>query len=179
MISSFVKAHTISKENLILEVRGDFTLKTISQSLEMAEKKLNILCEKKSTRKKVFNILVECLQNLYHHAEIINNNNDQKKEVEVLSWCNQFYFYVKTGNYILNDNIQSLSKQLELVNSLSKDDLRKHYRFSLKNNSISKKGGANLGIIEIARKSGNKLEYNFTKVNNNFSIFELMIKVEK
>ena len=179
MISSSVKTHTISKENLILEVKGIVTSETILQSLEIAEKKLNILCENNSTKKKLFNILVESLQNLYHHAEPVNIKNDQIKNVEVLVWCNQNYYFIKTENYIKNENINSLSKQLEMVNSFSINELREYYKLSLKNDSFSNKGGANLGLIDIARKSGEKLEYNFTKVNNNISIFELMIKIPK
>jgi hypothetical protein len=179
MISSSVKTHTISKENLILEVKGIFTSESILQSLEIAEKKLDILCENNSTKKKLFNILVESLQNLYHHAEPYNTENNHIKNVEILVWRNQFCYYIKTENYIRKENINSLRTQIETVNSLSKSELRDYYKFSLKNNSFSAKGGANLGLIDIARKSGEKLEYNFRNVNNDVSIFELKIKVQK
>ena len=37
------------------------------------------------------------------------------------------------------------------------------------------KGGAGLGIIDLARKSGNKLNYEFNKVSNEYSFFCLTI----
>jgi len=42
---------------------------------------------------------------------------------------------------------------------------------------MSDKGGGGLGMIDIARKSGQKLDFNFLPVNNNFSFFSLNIKV--
>jgi hypothetical protein len=49
----------------------------------------------------------------------------------------------------------------------------------LDNNRISDKGGADLGMIDMARKSGQKLDYSFTKVNDELSFFGLQVKVAK
>ena len=62
---------------------------------------------------------------------------------------------------------------------MSKEDLRKYYREILDNNLISNKGGADLGMIDMARKSGEKLQYNFTEVNESLSFFYLTVKVSK
>ena len=43
----------------------------------------------------------------------------------------------------------------------------------LETNQISEKGGAGLGFITIAMKSGNKLKINFNKIDDNYSIFIL------
>ena len=42
---------------------------------------------------------------------------------------------------------------------------------------MSLKGGGGLGMIDIARKTGQKLEYDFLKVDDKFSFFTLNIKV--
>ena len=47
----------------------------------------------------------------------------------------------------------------------------------LNNSGFSEKGGAGLGLVEMARKSGQKLEYDFEQVDENFSYFYLQIKL--
>jgi hypothetical protein len=42
---------------------------------------------------------------------------------------------------------------------------------------LSAKGGGGLGLVDIARKSGNKLEYEFFNYNDNYYFFDLTIRV--
>jgi hypothetical protein len=42
---------------------------------------------------------------------------------------------------------------------------------------MSLKGGGGLGMIDIARKTGEKLEYDFLEIDNKVSFFTLIIKV--
>jgi len=60
---------------------------------------------------------------------------------------------------------------LENVNTLSKPDLDILYKKQLKEGSLSKKGGAGLGFIDIKRKTGKNLEFHFLPVNKSHSFF--------
>ena len=60
---------------------------------------------------------------------------------------------------------------------MNKDELREYYVNTLSNESFSDKGGGGLGMIDIARKSGQKFEYSFTPINNIYSFFSLIIKI--
>ena len=51
------------------------------------------------------------------------------------------------------------------------------YQEILNNEGFSQKGGGGLGMIDIVRKSGQKLEFNFQNINENFSFFSLHIKI--
>ena len=62
-------------------------------------------------------------------------------------------------------------------NALDKDGLRSYYKEVLDNGQYSVHGGGGLGMIDIARKSGNKLEYDFSDVNDDFGLYILKIKV--
>jgi len=44
---------------------------------------------------------------------------------------------------------------------------------------MSEKGTAGLGMIDIARKSGKELEYNFSSLNDNLTFFSLSVKIEE
>jgi hypothetical protein len=42
---------------------------------------------------------------------------------------------------------------------------------------MSAKGGGGLGMIDIARKSGKKLDYSFINVDKHFSFFSLIVNI--
>ena len=49
------------------------------------------------------------------------------------------------------------------------------YKFILNHQKLSDKGGGGLGLVDIARKTGNKLNYNFENFNNDFQFFVLEV----
>ena len=165
--------------HIMLSFKGEITSDIITMVLQIMETRLDSVSEKGSVKKRIFNVLVECMQNLYHHseAEVAGDMNTRRAMLE-LFYDNDFY-YILTGNFIRNEEIPPLKERIDRVNSLSKDELRKYYRQILDNNQISDKGGADLGMIDMARKSGQKLDYNFSKVNDELSFFDLRVKVAK
>ncbi|MCZ6898904.1 MAG: DUF6272 family protein, partial [Bacteroidetes bacterium] len=45
--------------------------------------------------------------------------------------------------------------------------------------TLSEKGGAGLGFVDMARKSGHKLEFGFETMNDEFSFFSLKSVISK
>ena len=165
--------------NIMLSFKGEITSDIITMVLQIAENKLDAVHEKGSVKKKIFNVLVECMQNLYHHAEKDTTTEDPKKAALLEIWYEEDYYNILTGNYIKNENVDGLKVRIDKVNSLTRDELRKFYREILDNEEISDKGGADLGMIDMARKSGEKLTYNFEKVNDELAFFDLLVRVAK
>lgn len=164
--------------HIVLSFKGEITSDIITMILQIMELKMDEVQEKGTVKKKIFNILVECMQNLYHHSESINNEFQSKSAMLELKFDEDFY-YITTGNYIKNEAVGKLRDRINRVNALSKDELRQYYREILDNNQISNKGGADLGMIDMARKSGEKLDYEFVDINDEYSFFGLKVKVSK
>jgi hypothetical protein len=51
------------------------------------------------------------------------------------------------------------------------------YKFILNHQKLSAKGGGGLGLVDIARKTGNKLKYNFEAVSDDYFFFSLDVIV--
>ena len=85
--------------------------------------------------------------------------------------------YLNTPNNILNENIHGLKRRLDEVNSLNKEELKEYYKRVLNNGEMSLKGGGGLGMIDIARKTNEILDYYFLEIDNKLSFFTLVIKV--
>ncbi|MCX8081200.1 MAG: SiaB family protein kinase [Bacteroidia bacterium] len=170
----------MEKNNILLSFKGDITSDLLTSILQIMESKMDSMNEEPKLKKKVYNVLVECLQNLYHHMEEYDNEFDQNNRSAIFmigKKKEEIGYEIYTGNYILNENIKSVKERLDKVNSLSKDQLKEYYLSVLNNGEISEKGGGGLGMIEIARKSGEKINYNFLQINNKISFFTLQINV--
>ena len=169
----------MAENDVLLSFKGEITPTLLDSLLEVAESKIDKLQEEPKIKKKIFNVLVECLQNLYHHSDLLIEEGDKydPKTIMILIGKKNGEYYVSTGNYILSEKVNSLKNKIDKINGLSKEELKSLYQEVLNNNEFSEKGGGGLGIIDIARKSGKRLEYNFESINNNYSFFGLEVKI--
>ena len=144
------------------------------------ESKLDTLQEEPKIKKKVYNVLVECLQNLYHHLDEVSQDQNEKirSAIFMIGKIDNSYNII-TGNYIKNVNIEGLKKRLDHINILTKEELKEYYKLVLNNGEMSMKGGGGLGMIDIARKTGQKLNFDFSPVDEKYSFFSLNIKISQ
>jgi len=167
----------LNEKNVVLAYMGNVSDDLFHCMLDRAENKLDEIENSTKLKKKVFNILVEILQNIYHHADDFpKENEDYYSVVFLLSKIRNGYKIV-TGNHIGIEKIAELERKIKTINAMSEEELKTTYRKRLDVGKVSLKGGAGLGMLAIIRKSGGKIEYEFKKVNDNFSFFSLQVKV--
>ena len=82
-------------------------------------------------------------------------------------------YKISTGNFITSEKIKFLKDKIDKINSMSKDELKDMYKFILNHQKLSAKGGGGLGLVDIARKTGNKLEYTFQHYQDDYYFFNL------
>jgi len=165
---------------LILEYAGNISSDVISNTLAEFESKTDAYEDLKRVKKKVYNVLVECLQNLYHHVDKAPENaeiDEKDKYGAIVLSRDGTFFRISTGNYVKKDKISSIKDRIDQVNSLSDDEVKVLYREILKNSEFSEKGGGGLGILDIVRKTGNKLEYNFFQVDDDYIFYALDVYI--
>lgn len=169
----------LEEKNVLLSFKGMITSELLTTILQIMESKMDHIEEKPKVKKKVFNILVECLQNLYHHIdqeEMIYVPTEDKSALLMIAKTGGEY-EITTGNYMRASDVKLLQEKLDLVNGMDKDELKAYYKQVLSEGSISSKGTAGLGMIDIARKSGEKLVYSFSPINDTTSFFSLAVKI--
>jgi len=166
----------MQKDNLNYIYRGVFTANITDNILALAESNLVKKEDPRALKRKVYNVMVEGLQNITKHQADIDVDVENNYGVFVLKKENLKYF-ITTGNLIENENIPGLTEQIEQVNKLDADELKAYHRKVLVDGKISNKGGAGLGLIDMARKSGNKLLYAFELVDDKYSYFYLHTEI--
>ncbi len=174
---NFVKAigTKMNEHKFLLTYKGDISQDIIKGILALTEKKLELDGTEISLKKKVFNIMVECLQNISHHGQAHEN---QSKYGLIMIGRDQNDFAIYSSNLITNESVNDIKNKIETVNHASKDELSEMYKEILLSNRLSEKGTAGLGLIDIAKKSGNKLDYHFESFNDNLSYFVLRTLVK-
>lgn len=166
----------MQEDNFEYSYRGIFTKTITNKILSLAETKLENSDDTKKIRKRIYFILVECLQNVTKHQDKDTQGNPIDPGLFTLQKKHGRYF-ITTGNIIEHENVEKLKGQLEKVNSLDKDELKAFYTEMMITGQISDKGGAGLGLIAMARKSGNKLLYDFRKNENGKTYFYLRTEI--
>ena len=171
-----------STGNIILFYKGNIDSDIINHILDTVEDKMVEINEQSKLRKKVYNVLVESLQNLYHHVDRVPDDfEDQTSEkfgMLVVEKVKSGYRII-TGNFILEENIEKLEEKIKRINRSSHEEIKELYKFILNHQRISAKGGGGLGLVDIARKTGNKLDYAFYSYNDKISFFYINILVNE
>ena len=174
----------MERNDILLSFKGAITSELLTSVLQIMEEKMEDLNEEPKTKKKVFNVLVECLQNLYHHIDDFEVQgsaeevSEKKSAIFSISRTVESYNIV-TGNFVSNENVTNLTNKINKINDLSRDELKAYYKQVLNNGEISEKGGGGLGFIDIAKKSGEKLVYNLREIDESYSFFTLTVKISQ
>lgn len=167
---------------IILLYKGNIDSEVINNVLDTIEGKMVEVNERPRLKKKVYNVLVESLQNLFHHVDKVPDDfEDQSSEkygLVVVKKVDEGYRIV-TGNFIHNENVAKLEEKIKRINRSSHEEIKELYKFILNHQRISPKGGGGLGLVDIARKTGHKLGYQFKKYSNKYSFFYLDILVSE
>ena len=169
-IQIFDLYETLVEQQVILTYEGIFDQEIIKSFLGMTEKKLTDDGIDETIRRRLFNVLMEALQNISKHQNI---RNAKDSNAIFLLGISEESYYVITGNYMETEKISIIKTKLDLINSLDKEGLKEIYKKARLGSVISEVGGAGLGFIDMARKSGNKLDYQFQQVDENNSFFVL------
>lgn len=176
-LDTFKKVHSIMNEqNTVLVYVGDFDQEIIKSMLNYIEEKLESSGIDEMIKRKIFNVMVEMLQNISKHQymEVANT----KSIFLILEEDDSFLLI--TGNLIEKSKKTVVSEKIDMINSLNPDELKAHYKKARLASRISDVGGAGLGFIDMARKTGNKLEYEYHFIeSDSYDYFTLQTKINK
>ena len=123
-------------------------------------------------QKRVYHVMVECLQNIGRHCDHIDSGLPMRPGQGIFMVLKtEDGFNVITGNPIANTKVEGIREMLDKVNQMNRDEIKAYYKEKILASRISEKGGAGLGFIDIVKKTGNRIDYDFVKINDKTSFF--------
>lgn len=153
---------------------GKFNQRITKFFSEMVESELEKECDNKITRRRVYHTIVEILQNMQRHADELGEGSG----LFMIGRKNHIY-YIITSNKVLKSNVPKIKSTLDQINNATKEQLKEMYKKQLVEGRLSEKGGAGLGLIDIARKTDTKYEYLFIPINFELDYFVLKIEIDR
>ena len=145
---------------------------------EMAEAGMD--SEHETTKKRVYHVMVECLQNICKHADEKEFTEDIGRGKGILLVGNDSEQYsITTGNIISNENISGLAEMLDRINAMNPDEIKKTYKQMIRDARLSDKGGAGLGFIDMVKKTGNPIEYLVHQIDDEKSFLVIVSRVNR
>ena len=161
----------------ILEFKGHLTFSTIGRLLTLLKHKMVEKGIKLGIYKRILSVMIEALENIYKYSERYSDDTYILKNfipTFKLERKDQSYL-IRTTNPIKNVDIPNLKEKIELVNSMSAEEIHLYYRQTITDGKFTDKGGAGLGIIEMAKITNNKIEYRFKPINDHYSLYCLIL----
>lgn len=164
------------QNNLVASYVGpidDDILTLLAENLEAT------LWQNETLRRRFFKIFIELSQNiaLYSDERSVTKGKENGEGTLIISDYGD-HFLFSAGNVVKNSVKEQLNERAKNINSLDRLGLRALKRKYRKVGN--KKGGGNIGLVQVALLSKNPIEINFfPTVNENQSFYLVSVKIEK
>ena len=168
----------MGSQKLILEYQGDFTRETTKSILTMAERSLEASEEYHAIKRKVFNVMVESLQNIVKHNDSFAEPGRTHTPIFLVGREASRYT-IMSGNPVHKKRVSGLKGILDRINRLDNEGLKDLYKEIIQETTLSNKGGAGLGFVDMARKTGEKLWFDFPELSEVYCFFCLKVNVSR
>jgi hypothetical protein len=159
----------MNENNLMLSYRGIMSQEITMALLNLTENKLNKAESDNPPKTRVYRVMVECLQNITQHSE---KNHHAGSSMFMMGQTEKGYL-IYSGNVIKHDKVEELKDKLLTLNKMKDDELRDFHKYWILNESLNEKSRFGLGLIHIARYTGNPLEFDFEPIDNDHDFFSL------
>ena len=131
---------------------------------------------------RVFSVFVEQSQNIIRHsADLIQEDHpdlDHHSSGVIAVGFDKGAYFVNDGNRIENDRVEELRNRLDQIQNMDRDALNRLYREQRKNSRSQNQNNAGLGLIELARKASQPVEFIFETVDKEISFFSIRAVIE-
>lgn len=168
------------KRDIILVYEGEVDQSITKAFTSLVERHLSGTEESFTLKKRVYHVIVECLQNICKHSDnMLTGESLSPGEGVFVVAKDDLNYFVISGNSVYKNRMPGLIESIEYINSLDQPELKAYYKQQLKESRLSEKAGAGLGLIDIAKKTERKIKYAVEPVNDTVDFFILKLTIPK
>jgi hypothetical protein len=168
-----------SQKEIFLHYKGAILYDTIGLLISELKEKMFEQHIKQSVYKKVLMVMIEALENVFKYHEHFAEEKDllRKYPPEIYIGKLTNSFSITITNPIRKVDVPTLKSKLQDINALDKLGVKEKYKQIITNGEFSEKGGAGLGIVEMAKITDEKLDFGFSEINDKFDYYRLSLKI--
>ncbi|MDT8402385.1 MAG: SiaB family protein kinase [Bacteroidales bacterium] len=165
------------KEDFI-NYTGPFTYETIDRVLDELKDADWYNALSQVARKRIYAILVECMENIVKHSVDARTGRDRFKSFIRVSE-KEGNIVISAGNPVYPERAEELAVMIEMLNELDQETLSSLCRDKINGKTVPGRNSAGLGFITMRLRSGTRIDYSFTRIDEGLSFFSMQIKVNK
>ena len=170
----------LRRNNIMDSFEGALSQEILVSLAEMIKQRVYDDKHLETFARKVFGIFVELAQNIQRYSSETETFDGKEIGTGSLIAFNTDKFYTITScNKIKNSRIEFMKERCKHINSLDKEGLKAFYKETLRKSEMEKSPTGGVGLIEMTRKSGLPLKFNFIEIDNESSHFIITIDIEK
>jgi hypothetical protein len=169
----------MSDSGVFLDYRGPIDFDVIDSILSKLKKTKEYAALNKVTAKRLYSLVVECLENICKHAELSLSKKNPEFHCHLLIMNSEGKIILRSGNPVTQYEKTEIINRLDHINMCDQATLQAMYEAKIMSELALDDKCAGLGFIFMALKSGNKIKYNFNPLINNYSFFEIEITLNK
>lgn len=169
------------ERNIVLDFQGAISQEMVVGMAELLKNKFSQEVGRANSVKKLFSIFIEMAQNIAIYSAERVYLNDRHGDVGagiIVVTEEKKNYNITSGNLVKKTSIPKIIEQCQKINRMNKEELRQFYKAQIKSSRRRGKRGAGVGLIDIARKSGNKIQYSVTPVEGLNSFLVLAVKIK-
>lgn len=174
----------LKAKNILLTYCGAIAQESIEGIGDTVRKSLVAEEAEMSTSLTVFSIFIEQVQNILNYSAeklIVNqeHENELRFGIVIVGREESGKFFVCCGNKVYHDDVAVLTQRLEELKRLNKDELKALYKQQRRNSMAQEGKSAGLGLIEMARRASEPIEYSFEPAEDDWYFFSIKVIVGK
>ena len=173
-------AHTLARsfsgDRATFLYSGRFHDEHTARLITLSEEVLTGLGDTRKLRGKLAFVMVEAYQNIVRHRSIVQGTGakDPGRSLFLLRGITDG-FAVQTVNRMDAGEAEALDALMRDLQRLDASELKERFLAGLKATTRSERGGAGLGLIEMARRSGQPLQYGSESLDERSCRFSLCV----
>lgn len=156
-----------SGDKICIFYRGNFDDIFTDKLISLAEYEVE-----KKAKKRISFLISESFQNIVRHGNHdLSTANDSLFGIRAVAP----FSHIFSSNTITEKEKNYLEEKLNFINKLDPEELKQLYTKVLSEGGLSDKGGAGLGLIEMAKRSKKPIQTEFKKLKDDVFAFNMQI----
>jgi hypothetical protein len=168
----------MSEQDVFLDYRGPVDFEVVDFLLNKLKKTKEFKALNKTTAKRTYSLVVECLENICKHSELLLSENPKMYCHLSVSMEND-KIVIKSANPVKLEAEENIADRIDHINLADEKALQDLYENKIKSELENDEKCAGLGFIYMALKSGNIIAYSFSPLVYGYLYFELQITLNK
>ncbi|MBI5217563.1 MAG: hypothetical protein HY958_01360 [Bacteroidia bacterium] len=170
--STYTFFSNLNDDNISFMYQGSFSDEITDKAIQVSDSNIEFAKDPAGIKKSVSLLMAECIHNIIKQTDTAEKSNVITKPGVFLTRNIGDTFCTTSAYLIENSCINTLREKLEKIDlNDEKSELYSMFSDMLIKSGYSEKKDMLQGMVEVAKKSGNKLEYDFDTAGVNWSYF--------